>query len=92
MKTWAAFLDSLGTRGGNILILLAATGGLFLAALHIMHHTDKSEVATVVLSTFSGFSGALLNALVSGGKSAVQLNLDNVSSDKKSEVANKEVL
>lgn len=76
MDRWAKFLDSLGSRGGNIFILLLATGGLFGAAVHMLHHGDKSEIATVILSTFSGFSGALLNALVSGGKSAVQLNLE----------------
>lgn len=75
MNRWAQFLDSLASRGGNIAILLLATGGLFGACVHLLHHGDKSEVATVILSTFSGFSGALLNALVSGGRSAVQLDL-----------------
>lgn len=79
MNAWAKFLDSLGSRGGNIFILLLATGGLFLAAIHMLHHGDKSEIATVILSTFSGFSGALLNALVSGGKSAVdQLSITKI--------------
>lgn len=70
MNSWAKFLDSLGSRGGNIFILLMSTTGLFIAAVHILHHGDKGDIATVIMSTFSGFSGALLNALVSGGKSA----------------------
>ena len=79
MNAWAKFLDSLGSRGGNIFILLMANFGLFVAAMHMLHHGDKSEIATVILSTFSGFSGALLNALVSGGKSAVdQLSITKI--------------
>lgn len=68
MHSWERLIDSLSTRGANILILLIASGALFGGIIHVMHHGDHSEVATVIMSTFSGFSGALLNALVSGGK------------------------
>lgn len=70
MGYWERFLDGLSSRGANVLILLICSGGLFAAVFHILHHGDKSEVATVVLSTFSGFTGALLNALVSGGRAS----------------------
>lgn len=68
MSIWEHFLNSLATRGGNILVLIFFVVGLFFAVLHVLHHGESAavEVRTVVMSTFSGFSGALLQALVGG--------------------------
>lgn len=67
MNTWKEFLDSLAKRGGNILILLGVCGVLFTLLFHVLHHQEANhDVQTVILSTFSAFTGALLNALVSG--------------------------
>ena len=69
MNRWNDFVNSLATSGANILILWLSAAGLFLALLHVMHHGDSGNIATTIGSTFSGFAGALLNALVSGSKS-----------------------
>lgn len=68
MHRWEQFLNSLATRGGNIFLLavfVLMLGGL---VLHTLHHAEiNTEVKTVVLSTFSGFTGALIAALQGGG-------------------------
>lgn len=71
---WVTFLNSLGTRGGNLLILLVMNGFLFLAVLHVLHHGDKGDIASMVSTTFSTFSGALLHALYQGSKEAPTAN------------------
>lgn len=67
MERWEHFLNSLATRGGNIVILLLCASGLFFAVLHVLHHAETgTEVRTVIMSTFSAFTGALLQALMGG--------------------------
>lgn len=55
-----SFLDSLATRGGNLLILCFF---VFISgfAMNRIHKSD--EIDTVMVSVFSGFCGALLQAL-----------------------------
>jgi hypothetical protein len=61
---WQKFLDSLSSKGGNLFILCAFV--VFMLALVIwVTHRDAgdSQAVTVILSSFSAFSGALLAAL-----------------------------
>lgn len=64
MVKWNEFLQSLGTRGGAIFLLtLIFLGGMFFS-LHLIHHGEAaSPLAASLMSTFAGFSGALLMAL-----------------------------
>ncbi len=68
MEAWKEFLDSLATRGGNIFLLALFVVGLSVLVFHVLHHSadNGSEVRTVVLSTFSTFTGALVGALTGG--------------------------
>jgi hypothetical protein len=62
MERWQKFLDSLGTKGGNTFVLILFVSSLLMLVMHL--HNDPSSVGqTVVLTTFSGFSGALLRDL-----------------------------
>lgn len=63
MDTWQKFLNSLSTPGGNLLLLTIFVISMLALVVHVLHHGDDSQVATVILTTFSGFSGALLQAL-----------------------------
>ena len=63
MQKWQAFLNSLSTPGGNLLLLCVFVSCLLALVLHVLHHGDEGQVTTVILSTFSGFAGALLQAL-----------------------------
>ena len=68
MSRWTAFLDSLATRGGNIFVLLMIC--LFLSGLvyHVLHHNEvNTSTAAVIMTTFSAFTGSLMNALQGGG-------------------------
>jgi hypothetical protein len=63
MKWWEEFADTLNTRGGTIALLFMSCVGLFFGVMHVMHHGDTGQAAAVIISTFSGFTGALLVAL-----------------------------
>lgn len=63
METWQKFLNSISTPGGNLLLLAVFVSTLLGLVLHVLHHGDTGQVQTVILATFSGFSGALLQAL-----------------------------
>ena len=63
MQKWQAFLTSISTPGGNLFVLCIFVSALLALVLHILHHGDNGQVTTVILSTFSGFSGALLQGL-----------------------------
>src|SRR5271154_815494 len=64
MVKWNEFLTSLGTRGGAIFILTLIFVGSMCFALHLIHHGESSSpLAASLISTFAGFSGALLMAL-----------------------------
>lgn len=63
MPKWQFFLNSLATPGGNLFLLVAFVSLLLALVLHVLHHSDSGQTTTVILSTFSGFSGALLQAL-----------------------------
>ena len=62
--SWQFFLNSLATVGGN-LFLLAMFVLLFLGlVLYTLHDANANmQVVTIVTSTFSSFSGALLLGL-----------------------------
>ena len=63
MQAWQKFLDSLATKGGNLLVLFVCFAGLLGLLIHVLHHGDTGNVSMVVVSTFSGFSGALMATL-----------------------------
>jgi hypothetical protein len=63
MNKWQSFLNSISTPGGNLLILSLFVIALLCVVIAEIHHGDEGQVQTVVLSTFSGFAGALLQAL-----------------------------
>jgi hypothetical protein len=63
MQSWQKFLDSLSTKGGNLLVLFICFGGLLGLLIHVLHHGDSGNVSMVVVATFSGFSGALMATL-----------------------------
>jgi hypothetical protein len=61
---WQYFLNSLATVGGNLLVLVLFVLLLLGLVLYVLHDTGaNAQIVTVVLSTFSGFAGALLQAL-----------------------------
>ena len=61
---WQYFLTSLATSGGNLFLLVSFVILLLALVLHVLHDsTSNGQVTTVILSTFSAFSGALLQAL-----------------------------
>jgi hypothetical protein len=64
IERWQKFLDSLATKGGNLAVLCFFVIFLLLLTMWVLHRgTSTSQAATVLLATFSGFSGALLAAL-----------------------------
>jgi hypothetical protein len=63
MDSWQKFLNSISTPGGNLMLLVLFVASLLGLVLHVLHHGDEGQVQTVILTTFSGFSGALLQAL-----------------------------
>jgi hypothetical protein len=63
MQKWQQFLNSISTPGGNLLLLAFYVAALLALVIHVLHHADNGQIVTVILSTFSGFSGALLQAL-----------------------------
>jgi FtsH-binding integral membrane protein len=68
VDAWSGFSDSLNTRGGTIALLFVSNVGLAFGVVHIMHHGDTSQAASVIVSTFASFNGALLIALTSKDK------------------------
>lgn len=61
MNTWRNLVDSISSRGGSILILLAITATLGILVMR--HGGEVGESASLIRNSFSGFSGALLMAL-----------------------------
>ncbi len=72
MKSWQDFLDSLSTRGGNILILLFTTFGLVFAYNHMVRNGASATIVETIKTLMSGFAGALL-ALLSSQASRQQM-------------------
>ena len=73
MNHWQHFLDSLSTKGGNIVVALVVMVLLGAALLHTFHDaTDSMEARILMASTFSGFAGALL-AMLKGDSSRQQM-------------------
>jgi len=62
MTRWQQFLDSLASKGGNLFVLSLFVSSLLLLVMHVRNEPN-GQALTVILSTFSGFSGALLSAL-----------------------------
>lgn len=68
LKRWQDFLDSLSTKGGNILV-----AGFVMAALTFaMHHSHTADMFAVVRDLLVGFGGALL-AMLKGDSSRQQM-------------------
>lgn len=65
MTGWQRFLNSISTPGGNLLLLFIAVSSLLVLVVHVLEnpHPNGDQAITVILSTFSAFTGALLQAL-----------------------------
>jgi hypothetical protein len=68
MNVWRDLVDSVASRGGSIIILLLSTLTLGVMLVHVMHHGDTGESASLIRNSFAGFSGALLMALTTTAK------------------------
>jgi FtsH-binding integral membrane protein len=68
MAFWSSFTDTLNTRGGTIALLFVTCCALGAGLTFLMIKDVSNQAATVLLSTFSGFSGALLLALTQKDK------------------------
>lgn len=61
MLTWfREFLDAIASPGGNLMILVVCVFASGIGAVWVGHRDD--QVDTAMLSVFSGFTGALLQA------------------------------
>ncbi len=68
MEKWRLWLDSLASKGGNILTLFMLNILLGIALVHVLHHSEiNAEARALILSSFSGAFGALLFSLQNGG-------------------------
>lgn len=68
MKVVREILDALASPGGNLVILCVAVLASGIAAVAVANRPDNvrnTEVDNFMLSVFSGFTGALLQALTS---------------------------
>lgn len=64
MNWWTKMLDSLSSKGGNLFILCLFVVSLLVLVIWVTSRDQgDSQAVTVILSTFSAFSGALLAAL-----------------------------
>lgn len=73
MDRWQRFLDSLSTKGGNILVATFLMTVIGFGLLHVHHDpADNMEIRMLLISTFSGFAGALL-AMLKGDASRQQM-------------------
>ena len=65
MKFFREFLDNIASPGGNLLILcfFVLVSGWAMAGLRNSAGSSSERVDTVMISVFSGFTGALLQAL-----------------------------
>lgn len=72
-KAWQDLLDSFSTKGGNILLMFIALGGLMLYVHHLGTdgHVDPS-VLSAAHNMMVGFGAALL-AVLSGSSSRQQM-------------------
>jgi hypothetical protein len=68
MNAWRDLVDSVASRGGSIVILLLCTVVMGVMLVHIMHHGDTGESASLIRNSFAAFSGALLMALTTTAK------------------------
>lgn len=74
---WQGILNSLGTPGGNLLLLCIFVSSLLALVVHVLHHSDDSTVTTTILNTFTGFSGALLQSFRGRTSDVVKTNGGN---------------
>lgn len=65
-KGWQDFLDSLSTKGGNILVLFCCVMVFIGVYLHIVHDGVDATLQPVAHDLVVGFGGALLGALSAG--------------------------
>lgn len=73
MKRWQDFLDSLSTKGGNILVLFCGLGVLIGLMIHLTHdQTTDAAMVSAAHDMMVGFGAALLGAL-SGSSSRQQM-------------------
>jgi hypothetical protein len=73
MKAWQDFLDSLSTKGGNILLMFVALVGLMAFVHHIANDSNINEsIVSAAHDMMVGFGAALL-AVLSGSSSRQQM-------------------
>jgi hypothetical protein len=67
MNRWHEFLESLATKGGNVALLAFFTVLTLVFLVHVSYHpVFGPEIRTLALTSFTGFSAALLNTLTGG--------------------------
>lgn len=72
-KGFQDFLDSLSTKGGNILLMLICVFGLMIFTLHVTtHHSADVQLISASHDMLVGFGAALL-AVLSGSSSKQQM-------------------
>lgn len=73
IKSWQDFLDSLSTKGGNIMLMFFALGGLMWFVHHIANDENVDQgVVSAAHDMMVGFGAALL-AVLSGSSSRQQM-------------------
>lgn len=68
MTAWSDFCDTLNTRGGTIALLFVSTALMGAFLLRAEHMGYSGNVETIMGTTFSSFTGALLLALTQKDK------------------------
>lgn len=63
MQKWQLFLNSLATPGGNVLLNTLIVTALLIVLVLELHHGTEGQVQTILVGSFTGFSGALLQSL-----------------------------
>lgn len=73
IKNWQDFLDSLSTKGGNILMMFVSLVGLIMFAHHIsLESVAEPSIISAAHDMMVGFGAALL-AVLSGSSSRQQM-------------------
>lgn len=84
IKPWQDFLDSLSTKGGNILLMFLALGGLMWFVHHMVNDNNIDQnVLSAAHDMMVGFGAALL-AVLSGSSSKQQM-VDRIEASKATE-------
>lgn len=72
VKDWQDWLDSLSTKGGNILLMFLSVIALMFFMLHVVHDQSDQSLISAAHDMLVGFGAALL-AVLSGSSSKQQM-------------------